>query len=404
MSASPADRPRGRHLARRIVPALAILALAPAALAATITVAPDGSGDVATIQEALDTALAGDIVELMAGEYHGPGNRDCGVWATGMTVRSQSGDPATVTIACDGSAAEPHRFLNVQGFATGFTLEGVTITGGHAGGGRIPGGGALLITSGSDAVITDCVFVDNHAAMQWDNAGGAVYVDGSCDPTFTGCVFRENSGYFGGAVGLNHYSHATFTDCTFVDNVGGRGGAIWGNCTTKIHCVFLRNSAEQGGALWGNGYNAEVSVNCTYAANSSPLGGAIYAEANYGSPVRLENTLVAFSLGGAGVWAGDGVPLEITCCDLHANEGGDWVGNLAGLEEVDGNFGAPPCFCDLAGDDLALCADSFCLPGHHPWGCDGLVGALGEGCGSCDCEGVVAVRQESWTDLRDRFR
>jgi len=382
---------------------IAIVFVAASAPAATITVAPDGSGDAPTIQAAIDAAAEGDEIVLLPGIFAGPGNRDCVTWGRSLTIRSQSGEPATVTISCQGSASAPHRFLHIQGHVGPFHLEGVTIGGGHAGG-RIPGGGALLITNGSLATVASCIFEANHAAMTWDNAGGAVYIDQSCDPTFTDCTFRDNSGYFGGAVGLNHYSHATFTRCAFVGNVGGRGGAIWGNSTTKLECVLALNGADQGGAIWGNGYNPEVSINCTYLHNESVAGGAIYAEANYGSPVQLTRTIIAGSLVGAAVWAGDGVPLQITCTNLHGNEGGDWVGRLAGLEDVAGNFSADPCFCGLTPWDATLCADSFCLPGHHPWGCDDLVGALGEGCAACDCSGVVAVQAESWSAVRERFR
>jgi hypothetical protein len=240
--------------------------------------------------------------------------------------------------------------------------------------------------------------------MSWNNGGGGVYIDNGSDPSFIDCVFRANSGYLGGAVGVNHFSHATFTRCSFLDNTGGRGGAVWGNSTTKIACLIVGNTAEQGGAIWGNGSLPEVSISCTYVGNGAPLGGAIYAEANYGAPVQVENTIVAFGSEGAGIFVGDGVPFQITCTDLYGNPGGDWVGNLAGHENLDGNFGADPCFCDLATLDLHLCADSFCLPGQHPWGCDGLVGALGTGCDACGCSDVVAVRGRSWTSVKGLFR
>lgn len=383
---------------------LALMLLVGVAHAATYTVAPDGSGDFPTIQDAIYAiAWDGDTIELMPGTYTGPGNRDVENLGKSLTIRSQGGDPASVTIDCQGSAGEPHRFLHVQGHNFEFLIEGLTITGGHTGSSRIPGGGALLIVSGSTAHIERCVFEDNHTAMSWDNAGGAVYIDNGCNPTFTDCEFRQNSGFFGGAVAVNHSSNATFTGCSFIENTGGRGGAIWGNCTTKISCLLVANTAEQGGAIWGNGYNPDVSISCTYALNAAPTGGAIYAQTGYGSPVQLTSTIVAYSSQGVGVWAETGVPLQITCTDIFGNMDGDWVGTLADLVDTDGNFAMDPCFCDLDGHDLQVCADSVCLPEFSPGGCAEQVGALGAGCPACGCGGIIAVESRSWSSVKGIF-
>jgi pectin methylesterase-like acyl-CoA thioesterase len=50
------------------------LALAGAASAATYVILPDGSGDYATIQAAIDAAAPGDVIELADGIFSGPGN------------------------------------------------------------------------------------------------------------------------------------------------------------------------------------------------------------------------------------------------------------------------------------------------------------------------------------------
>lgn len=381
---------------------LVLITLSAGAPAATLVVAPDGSGDHPTIQAAVAAAQDGDEVVLLAGTFAGPGNRDIVIQERSLTIRSAAGDPTQTIIDCGGDASEPHRFLHIAGASGTVTVDGLTITGGHAGG-RIPGGGGLLITNGASPVIARCIFVDNHAAMSWDNAGGAAYVDGNCDASFTACEFRANSGYFGGAVALNHYSDATFTDCRFEDNEAGRGGAIWGNSTTKVGCVLVGNSAEQGGAIWGNGYNPEVSISCTYALNSTLEGGAIHAQTGYGAAVVLDRTIVAYSSQGTGVHAAAGVPLEVVCTDIFGNMGGDWVGTLAPFANVDGNIAIDPCFCDLDSGELTVCADSFCLPAYNPGGCSEVVGALGVGCPECGCGGQVSTEGRSWSEVRGLF-
>ena len=380
---------------------LGVLVLAAAVPAATLIVYPDGSGDYPTIQAAVDAAADGDGIMLLNGTFSGPGNRDVVIQNRSLSIYSKAGNPAVATIACGGKPDEPHRFLHVTDNSS-VSVAGLTVTGGHAGG-RTPAGGAMLISDGSTAGIENCVFVDNHAAMSWDNTGGAVCVDTYCQVAFTGCEFRLNSGSFGGAVSVNHFSNASFESCRFEDNTALRGGAIWGNSTTKIGCVLVGNTAEQGGAIWGNGYNAEVSHGCTYALNAAPTGGAIYAQTGYGSPVVLENTVIAHSSQGVAVHADMDVPLQIICTDLFENAGGDWVGPLADFEDLDGNFTADPCFCDLAAHELTVCGDSFCLPAHSPGDCVALVGALGAGCPDCGCGGGVATEARSWSAVRGIF-
>ena len=70
----------------------------------------------------------------------------------------------------------------------------------------------------------------------------------------------------------------------------------------------------------------------------------------------------------------------LSCCDLYANEGGDWVDCVAGMDGVDGNFSEDPLFCAPDSYDFTVRGDSPCLPGNHPDGSAcGLLGALGEG-------------------------
>ena len=381
------------------------LLLVTLATATTFTVQADGSGDYSTIQDAIWATSDGDVVELAPGTYTGPGNTDVNLSYRAITLRSQSGQPGLVIIDCEASSSDPRRALIINsGEGSGTVLEGLTMINGYGYQAGIVSAGALLIANASSPTVRHCVFEDNHAGMSWDHAGGAVYVDINCAPTFENCVFQGNSAYFGGAVGVNHFSTAVFVDCRFLDNVGGLGGAIFGNSTSKTRCLFARNSAEEGGAIWGNGYNDEASFNCTYSENSATLGGAICAHANYGSPVILMDTIIADSPVGEAIYAASGVVVQLSCSDLFGNAGGDWIGSFAEQVDLDGNFSANPCFCSPEDDDYSLCENSYCLPGHHPWGCDQLVGAYGNGCGECSCPGPVRVESMSWGQVKELYR
>jgi predicted outer membrane repeat protein len=131
-----------------------------AALAATLRVAPDGSGDYPTIQAAIDATRPGDTVELSDGTYQGPGNRNLSFLGKAITVRSQHGNPKLCVIDCQGG--DRGLTLN-QAEGPGSVLRGVTIANGAS------------------------------------NAGGAAYLSG-CSPTFITCIFRGNSCPTGGAI------------------------------------------------------------------------------------------------------------------------------------------------------------------------------------------------------------
>lgn len=153
--------------------------------------------------------------------------------------------------------------------------------------------------------------------------------------------------------------------------------------------------AQRGGAIFQGGFPytdffwASI-VGCTIVANRAANGAGLYVESAYPA-LRISNTIIALNMVGAGiVAAGDGPPAMV-CCDIYGNEGGDWTGSVADQINSDGNFSADPCFCSIESEEFSLSGDSWCLPGHHPWGCDDLVGALGEGCPEMGCAGVVPV-------------
>lgn len=112
------------------VAGLLALSLAGAAVAATLVVRPDGTGDYPTIQAAINGSSAGDVIELTDGVFTGTGNRDVEFGGREITVRSQSGDPATCIIDCEGSQEDTHRgFLFLNGEGPSAMLRWLTITG-----------------------------------------------------------------------------------------------------------------------------------------------------------------------------------------------------------------------------------------------------------------------------------
>ncbi len=146
---------------------------------------------------------------------------------------------------------------------------------------------------------------------------------------------------------------------------------------------------------------AEIS-RCTFFANSGPEASAIgtgYVGAG------VDHCIMAYGTGGEGFHFTDDEYFEpsIGCTDIYGNEGGDWVGRIAGKLGQGGNFSACPAFCNFEVEpyDLSLCSASPCLPGNHPQGYNcGLIGALGQG---CIC-GPTETQPSTWGAIKAMYR
>jgi hypothetical protein len=129
-----------------------------------------------------------------------------------------------------------------------------------------------------------------------------------------------------------------------------------------------------GGAV-SSGAGSFAADSCTFAYNASPTGGGLYAA---DSDMTIENTIIAFSSEGSAIHCSGTGSAELTCCDVYGNEGGDWVGCIAGQDVLGGNLSADPLFCDVPLEDYSLDDGSPCLPANNT--CGTQMGALGEGC------------------------
>ncbi len=203
-----------------------------------------------------------------------------------------------------------------------------------------------------------------------DGAGGAVLVEQS-SPWFEDCRFEGSSAVWGGGL-------AATTDA-------------W---PVLRRCVFHGNQAVLGAAVSLQGARLDA-YSCTLAANHSD-GAAVFVQA---STVRFEQSLIAHNTGGLAAWIMPGAEIQLAACDIFGNEGGDWTAPFIEQLDTDGNFLAPPCFCDLDLGVLTLCANSWCLPANNPLGDDVLVGALGAGCDACDCDGPVSNEDDADDDV-----
>ncbi|MBD3237450.1 MAG: hypothetical protein GF330_12160 [Candidatus Eisenbacteria bacterium] len=113
-----------------------VLGLAPRVGADVYTVAPDGSGDFPTIQDAIDAASDGDIVLLEDGVFTGYRNRELSFFGKAISLQSQSDDPQLCIIDAEATLEIPRRVINLDnGEGNGTLIRSITVTGGVAPGG-----------------------------------------------------------------------------------------------------------------------------------------------------------------------------------------------------------------------------------------------------------------------------
>ncbi|MFH1679452.1 MAG: right-handed parallel beta-helix repeat-containing protein [Candidatus Eisenbacteria bacterium] len=336
---------------------LLLIAPVPRAAASILDVAPDGSGAYANLQEALAAAGPGDSIRLADGVFAGAGNRNLTLGGE-LTLFSASGEAESCAVDIEGDG---RAFLIYTFPGSSIRIEGITLRGGDPASlpeELLPGyGGALAVKSLA--------------------AGGAVSVEG--------CVFEENRADAGGGA-FFWGGGGIFRSCTFRNNVATDGGGAYcylcleGGGVRFEECLFHGNdypSEPVGGYGAGVFFSRSIGrvESCTFALNRAWYGGGILLSDE--ADVGVEASLIAFGTRGNGL-AVFGADVAITRSDIFGNEGGDWVGTIAGLLGVDCNLSLDPLFCSMNEGDFTLRSDSPCLPENNDT-C-GAVGALGLGC------------------------
>jgi predicted outer membrane repeat protein len=311
----------------------AILRLAPQRPAVVVT--PNGDGDYPDIQSAIDAAHDGTVIELLDGVYRGNGNRDLNCLGKRIIIRSRSNDPALCIIDCEGMVGDQHRafvFNRDETFTT--VIQGITMRNGYV--------ASETQTSPAE--------------------GGAV----NCQPASVVCGSRPGE-----------CASPRLTNCVFAQNHSDRGGAIAcsGPAVPLIEtCVFSKNIALAGGGLSKTGTGVVQIQNSTFYRNSAAWGSGLYVGPQSG--LAITRSIVARNQLGGGLFLADSSTARLNCCDLYANDAGDWTGRIANQLNRDGNMSVNPMFCDGERGDLGLdlaspCAESAC----------GRLGARSTDCG-----------------------
>jgi len=385
----------------------------------TWLVLEDGTGDAPTIDAAVDSTGPGDSVLVGAGSYFEQVNVGQKV---GLTLTSING-PETTTINADGPG------FAVRGFGVSeLLLEGFTLTGAEGGYGF--SGGVGFIGSGS-ATVVECIIPNagpnSESAISFDgtlsvldttirDGGGMAFVGPAL--LIERCRFERNraSGY-PSVVQIwrpekESNSHVRIRQSVFVENE-----LQFGKCTgcpvigyndtfTQVANLvlevegnlFLRNAGSAVGPnelpvpLRGFGGGVDVVVrNNTIAASFGDGLGTM--DIPFPDGTVIERNVVTGCLTGIRL-SGDGLGVDLNC-NLSWGNGMNWAG-FPDPSGKNGNFSAPPRYCNPALDDFTVASNSPCLPGNNS--CLELIGAFLDGCGP------ISVETTSWGRLKSLYR
>jgi hypothetical protein len=231
-----------------------------------------------TIQEAIDEAEAGDIIEVLPGTC----TEAINFKGKAITLRSTNpNDPDVVAATIINATGLDSSVVTCDhGENANTILEGFTITGGNA----TNGGG--MYNSSSSPKVTNCIFSVNTASER----GGGMY-NVSSSPTVTYCTFSNNKAinYDGGGMYNREDSRPTVKYCTFSLNTANWGGGMYNHESRPMvtNCTFSNNEANiDGGGLYNRYLSRPAVRECTFIDNRADYGGGLY---NYLSGPTVTN-------------------------------------------------------------------------------------------------------------------
>jgi len=294
------------------------------------------------IQDAIDDAVNGDIVEIQPGLYTGEGNYDLDPNGVAITIRST--DPNNPDVAAN-------TIIDPNGAGRGFSLDsdedancvisGLTIRNGYS-----SWYGASVYCYRSSPTIRNCIIKNGRAA----DSGGGFYCDTSNTKIINCTITGNRAAYYGGGVSC-YGSNPEIVGCTINNNSAGSEGGGFDlvlSSATVLNCIITNNRATSSGGFncyTPSGTGEPTLINCcTLTRNvATDLGGALYCQD--GSSVTIKNSILWANEAASGPQvAFDAISnASISYSDVQGGEAGVFD-PCSGLVWDDSNMDADPCF------------------------------------------------------------
>lgn len=348
--------------------------------AATWVVNQSGHGDFTTINAAVDSASAPDTILVRPGTYE-----ELVRFAPDKGGLLLKGDGPVESVVIRGDTVA----ISVAGTDPAVRIENLTLTGSHlfgaiwtqqarveivgcvvrdnvGPGGCMGVGGGGRIQMQSDVLVEGCLFENNHS---WESPGGLIVWSSRAD--IRNNVFRNNSSCYGGGLEMYHcegHGLSVIEGNLFLDNDADTwgGGILNVDSSPEIrNNTFVGNGSAGRAAIWVLGGSPDIHHNIMVGSDEAIR---CQSHASYppSTPVIGDNIC----------WDIDGLPPS-NCA------------SAAGLRLED------PLFCDAAGGNFGLCADSPAVEGGVA-----IYGAFAIDCADC---GQTPVTPGSWGWIKTQF-
>jgi hypothetical protein len=361
-----------RHAAV-ILSILAGLCVPAAARAATIRV----PADAATIQQAIDVAVAGDTILVAPGTYvenitfRGKAIAVVSELGPEVTIIDGNGSGSVVTFANGENRSAVLRGFTVRNGANSFSGGGVLIQWSSpsiVGNWIVNNGacsGAGVYSHFSSPLIQGNTISRNFVYACSGASGLGVYVGGNSAAELIENVITENSGFAnGGGVTLFAAGRAVLRSNVIARNVTSgfspctSGGGIWMvnfSEATIVNNLVVGNVAGCGGGFyWGGSTGVTTFVNNTFADNDGAEGSAIDMSGVDGRHV-IHNNIIIGKAGQTALYCRNSTstpPPVVNTSNVFAPQGLAYGGTCADQTGQRGNISVDPLFARNAFGDV----------------------------------------------------